>query len=364
MPPRRTPTGRSSGRRPSAALQHSVRQRRRSDQAGLIGDIHHIRAQWHRGNLPGNDSWQPPLPEPDNYALRIRARVERPGQPIRTARHALSAAHPLYAQLRSWQGRLKIAKGSEIDALAEAGRSNAGATYRHRRRTSATSTATQPRSLPIGRHERTPLEELIRWRLWDRTGGGLMAELGSHQLDASSIFISAQQPGGRKVQAAVGHGRRRPAHFPGRPRLRRPRVLHVRVPRPRLLQERRRHEVADHEQEDRRHLFVDQRQRLRRLRRDRDGHQGHADSGTGARRDALQRLGHNHADRSEGKPATGPAMDTYETGGGAAVAQAAGGRPKSAAATAKRSSTGRGAFATRRRSTSRAARRKSRWPMR
>src|SRR4029079_17752314 len=29
---------------------------------GLIGDIHHIRAQWHRANLPGNDSWQPPLP--------------------------------------------------------------------------------------------------------------------------------------------------------------------------------------------------------------------------------------------------------------------------------------------------------------
>ena len=30
---------------------------------GLIGDIHHIRAQWHRGNLPGNDSWQLPLPD-------------------------------------------------------------------------------------------------------------------------------------------------------------------------------------------------------------------------------------------------------------------------------------------------------------
>jgi hypothetical protein len=29
---------------------------------GLIGDIHHIRAQWHRDNLPGNDSWSPPLP--------------------------------------------------------------------------------------------------------------------------------------------------------------------------------------------------------------------------------------------------------------------------------------------------------------
>ena len=30
---------------------------------GLIGDIHYIRAQWHRGNLPGKDSWQPPLPD-------------------------------------------------------------------------------------------------------------------------------------------------------------------------------------------------------------------------------------------------------------------------------------------------------------
>lgn len=35
------------------------------------------------------------------------------------------------------------------------------------------------------------LEELIRWRLYDRTGGGLMAELGSHQLDACSIFLTA-----------------------------------------------------------------------------------------------------------------------------------------------------------------------------
>jgi predicted dehydrogenase len=32
-------------------------------QRGLIGDIHHIRAQWHRGNLPGKDSWAMPLPD-------------------------------------------------------------------------------------------------------------------------------------------------------------------------------------------------------------------------------------------------------------------------------------------------------------
>ncbi len=33
------------------------------------------------------------------------------------------------------------------------------------------------------------LEELVRWRLHNRTGAGLMAELGSHQLDACSIVL-------------------------------------------------------------------------------------------------------------------------------------------------------------------------------
>lgn len=46
---------------------------------------------------------------------------------------------------------------------------------------------------------RSAVEELICWRLWQRTAGGLMAELGSHQLDASSIFISAQGPKGTHV---------------------------------------------------------------------------------------------------------------------------------------------------------------------
>ncbi len=34
---------------------HLIRQ-------GVLGQLHHIRAQWHRGNLPGKDSWQPWLP--------------------------------------------------------------------------------------------------------------------------------------------------------------------------------------------------------------------------------------------------------------------------------------------------------------
>ncbi len=29
---------------------------------GLLGEVHHIRAQWHRNNRPGADTWAPPLP--------------------------------------------------------------------------------------------------------------------------------------------------------------------------------------------------------------------------------------------------------------------------------------------------------------
>ena len=38
------------------------------------------------------------------------------------------------------------------------------------------------------------LDELINWRLYNRTGAGLMAELGSHQLDACSIFLGKKHP--------------------------------------------------------------------------------------------------------------------------------------------------------------------------
>ena len=29
---------------------------------GVLGQLHYIQAQWHRGNLPGGDSWTQPLP--------------------------------------------------------------------------------------------------------------------------------------------------------------------------------------------------------------------------------------------------------------------------------------------------------------
>src|SRR5262249_17303603 len=38
------------------------------------------------------------------------------------------------------------------------------------------------------------MEHLVRWRLFKKYGGGLMAELGSHQLDACSIFLGKVRP--------------------------------------------------------------------------------------------------------------------------------------------------------------------------
>ena len=46
----------------------------------------------------------------------------------------------------------------------------------------------------LAKYDYNSIEELIRWRLFNRTGGGLMAELGSHQLDACSIFLGKVNP--------------------------------------------------------------------------------------------------------------------------------------------------------------------------
>ncbi|MFM8379448.1 MAG: Gfo/Idh/MocA family protein [Planctomycetia bacterium] len=146
--------------------------------AKLLGDLHSIRAQWHRGNLPGNDSWKPPMPDDESLAKK----------------------------LAGWKKDLASAKPSDIDALTKriaqleaqiADTVVDAAKYGYTSMTLADGST------------RTPLQELIRWRLWNRTGGGLMAELGSHQLDAAGIFVSAMHGPGKKVKpltvTAVGN---------------------------------------------------------------------------------------------------------------------------------------------------------------
>ncbi len=56
------------------------------------------------------------------------------------------------------------------------------------------------------------IEQLVRWRLFNKTGGGLMAELGSHQMDACSIFLGKVHPlavqgyGGKNFYGVQGIG--------------------------------------------------------------------------------------------------------------------------------------------------------------
>jgi predicted dehydrogenase len=97
-------------------------------QTGALGDIKHIRALWHR-----NNTW----PQVDKEGKDI------PGSIRDSWRPAIS-------------DKDKQALASKIRQLG----------YKS-------------------------MEELVRWRLYKRTGGGLMAELGSHQLDACSIFLTA-----------------------------------------------------------------------------------------------------------------------------------------------------------------------------
>jgi len=179
---------------------------------GLIGDIHHIRAQWHRGNRPGADSWQPPMPTPymeeKDYLNLRRKTVKEEGK---EAEAKLRADHKILEQLFSLRKK-------SVNPKNKSTAREAFANYAKQKEAQLT-------DLPIKAEdydykakvlengtgkEITALEELIRWRLWERTGAGLMAELGSHQLDAASIFISAQNESGEKVYplSVMGSGSR------------------------------------------------------------------------------------------------------------------------------------------------------------
>ena len=175
---------------------------------GLLGDLHHIRAQWHRANLPGNDSWTPPLPvatmTPDEFTGLERKTKAAGGDA------ALAELRDQYKMLRELHAAQK-----QLAALSAA--SNVVAIEAAERRiedkkkqledvaVNAEKYGYIAKTMPNGK-ERTALEELIRWRLWDRTGAGLMAELGSHQLDASSIFVSSQRDDGGKVYPIAVQG--------------------------------------------------------------------------------------------------------------------------------------------------------------
>ncbi len=173
---------------------------------GLIGDIHHIRAQWHRGNVPGKDSWKPPLPQGmpvEEVKDLIRAARKLPNKAEAEALEAqIKLTHKLALELEAWEARANNPAKYKLKP-AEAEQWAVKVAQKKAQlediKVEAAKYGYEAGTLASG-YERSALEELIRWRIWDRTGGGLMAELGSHQLDASGIFISSQFEGKTKAR--------------------------------------------------------------------------------------------------------------------------------------------------------------------
>jgi predicted dehydrogenase len=161
-------------------------------QRGLLGDVHSIRAQWHRGNLPPpkNDSWKMPLPP---EGLDARQKAQEKTMPIKLDDQIVKARKALEQSYGSEaEGWLKVlgqldAQVADAQLAAEKEKAKLLANYKGK-------TVLDDKGKVV--YECSPLEELLRWRLWDHTGAGMMAELGSHQLDAASIFASALFPEG------------------------------------------------------------------------------------------------------------------------------------------------------------------------
>ncbi len=145
---------------------------------GMIGQLHHIRAQWHRGNLPGKDSWQPPMPGIEG------------GKPGKIETELAKFEKDLAAASSPSEKDLLLKKVSQWAAWTKDIVDAARFGYVEKQ---------------MGSYTRSAIEELIRWRTFDRTGGGLMAELGSHQLDASTIFCSALRTDGKKAHPLTVH---------------------------------------------------------------------------------------------------------------------------------------------------------------
>jgi predicted dehydrogenase len=115
-------------------------------QNDVLGDIRHIRALWHRNNatpMVAKDKDGTPIVDPKTGLPEI-ARDDK--------------GHVVYRD--SWK-RAHLDMDKEVD-------------YK--------------------KYGYDSLDQLINWRLYNKTGAGLMAELGSHQLDACSIFLGKKHP--------------------------------------------------------------------------------------------------------------------------------------------------------------------------
>ena len=219
-------------------------------QSGVLGDLHYIRAQWHRNNRPGDDgssassregrdSWRQPIPweikmdapeldrlEKELAGLKVALKAEdlekaekerlkkqigrlavliaehtRLERLLANYEKGLAAANLTPAAKALLEKQVAHAKAQIADKVLTKGGEYGGFTFK-----SAEDYGYVTEDMNIDgakTYNRPAAEELIRWRLYDRTSAGLMAELGSHQLDAASIFIAATRGGKKQYPLAV-----------------------------------------------------------------------------------------------------------------------------------------------------------------
>ncbi len=157
---------------------------------GLLGQLHHVRAQWHRGNLPGGDSWKMPIPGGEMMANGKK--FDKIAGDIKNRRTRIqNASDPTHADFDPTAVPLLEAELAQLLAW-DADKNVDPSKFGYQQFTS-------------GDKVFTAMDELHRWRLFGRTGAGLMAELGSHQLDAVSIFLSSLRDDGKKVHPLSVH---------------------------------------------------------------------------------------------------------------------------------------------------------------
>ncbi len=119
-------------------------------KSGVLGDMHHIRALWHR-----NNSWP------------YKAKPTDPPLVKGTQPQLKDGWFPaVFQEDADWLEDKANQKAFNCDGAEQL----------------------------LKKLGYDSLEQLVRWRLYNETGGGLMAELGSHQLDACSIFLGKVHP--------------------------------------------------------------------------------------------------------------------------------------------------------------------------
>jgi predicted dehydrogenase len=146
-------------------------------QNDVLGEIRHIRALWHRNN-----------------AMPLVAK-DKDGMPIIDPKTGL----PEF--VRDKKGRIVYRdswKRPHAGLMEEIDFAKYGPTFERENNRDFTNRQyldnLKDKDVDFKKYGYDSLNQLINWRLYDKTGAGLMAELGSHQLDACSIFLGKKHP--------------------------------------------------------------------------------------------------------------------------------------------------------------------------